>query len=150
MAVLMFIDGVLRNPKKAPIPNGLALYRSLNANNRVLLLSRDKEKDDNWLRQQKINKYDDIVGPDIPSYDGDFRQVEYVRGLGPVEYVITPDPELTKKLLEVGVTVLVFLNPTYSSEKFRPDGRLGIKAWADIVDEVTRQQESYTEDPRVQ
>lgn len=151
MAVLMFFDGVICNHKNAPIPDGLMLYRKLNENNRVLILCKDKEKTDHWLRQQKINKLDDLVDYNIPALgdDPEFRQVQYVRGLGPVEYVITSDPELTKKLLEVGVTTLVFLNPVYATEKFRPDSRQGVKSWADIVTEIEQQQEAYNEDPRV-
>jgi hypothetical protein len=151
MAVLLFIDGVIRNSKNAPIPTGMQLYRTLNESNRVLFLSRDKEKDDHWLRQQKINKYDDIVGTDIPSYDGDYRQVEYVRGLGPVEMVVTPDPELAKSLLSDGVTVLVFLHPIYTDDRFRPDSiRKGFKAWAEVVAEIEKQQEVFMEDRRVE
>jgi len=151
MAVLMFIDGVLRTSKNAPIQNGLQLYRTLNETNRVLFMSADKEKDDHWLRQHKINKFDDIVGPDIPSYDGAYRQVEYVRGLGPVEMVVTPDPELAKALISDGITVLVFLNPVYTDDRYRPDSiKKGFKAWAEVVDEIERQQEAHNEDRRLQ
>ena len=61
MAVLLFVDGVLRNAQRAPIRTGMLLYHSLKEKNRVLLLCPDKDKDDNWLRQQKINNYDDLV-----------------------------------------------------------------------------------------
>jgi hypothetical protein len=151
MAVLMFIDGVLRNHKKAPIPNGMMLYRSLNENNRVLLISSDKDKDDTWLKQHKIFKFDDIVGVDIPAIgdDPEYRQVEYVRGLGPVEYVVTSSPELAQKLLVAGVTAIVFLNPVYVDERFRPDSRKGVRSWAEVSQEIEKQQEAYNEDPRV-
>jgi len=151
MAVLMFFDGVMCNSKNAPIPNGMMFYRHLNELNRVLILCKDKAKTDHWLRQQKISKLDDIVDYDIPSIgdDPEFRQVEYLRGLGPVDYVVTSNPELAKKLLEVGVTTIVFLNPVYVTEKFRPDSRHGVKSWSDIVTEIERQQEAYNEDPRV-
>jgi rRNA-processing protein FCF1 len=151
MAVLMFLDGVLRNDKSAPIPNGMLLYRTLNQTQRVLLLCQDKEKADHWLRQHKINKLDDLVDESIPSI-GEFpelRQVEYLRSLGPVDYVVTSNAELTKRLLEIGVTVLVFMNPIYIREEFRPDSKVGIKTWTSIVDEITRQQEAYMEDNRL-
>jgi hypothetical protein len=151
MAVLMFLDGVLRHTNNAPIPNGMLLYHTLKEQNKILILADDKEKADHWLRQHKIIKVDDIIDKSIPMPGEfpEFRQVEYVRSQGPVDFVITPDPKLTIKLLEIGITTMVFMNPIYIREEFRPDSKVGIKKWGDIVDELVRQQESYIEDNRV-
>ena len=152
MAVLLFVDGVLRNSQRAPIRTGMLLYHSLKEKNRVLLLCSDKEKDDNWLRQQKINNYDDIVGLDIPAL-GDFpelRQVEYLHSQGPVDFVVTTDPTLTARLLGKGITTMLFASPIYIQESFRPDSKQGVRAWDDIVEEIAKQQDAYREDPRVQ
>lgn len=152
MAILMFLDGVMRNTTTgAPIPNGMFLYYTLKEKNKVFILADDKEKADHWLRQHKINKVDDVIDKTIPM-PGDFpefRQVEWVRSQGPVDYVVTTDPNLTKRLLEIGVTTLVFMNPTYIREEFRPDSRVGIRKWNEIVQEITQQQESFVEDDRV-
>ena len=152
MAVLMFLDGVMRNQQGAPIPNGVLLYHTLKEKNKILLLVDDKDKADTWLRQHKINKLDDLIDFNIPMPGEfpEFRQVEYVRSQGPVDYVITSDPELIKKLLEIGVTVLGFMNPIYIREEFRPDSKVGIKKWADIVDELARQQDAFLSDPSVE
>jgi hypothetical protein len=149
---LMFIDGVLRTHTHTPIYQGLGLYRLLAENNRVLLISSNKEVDDVWLRQHKINKIDDLIGRDIPSMtdNAEFRQVEYCRGQGPVEMVITSNPVLAKNLLEVGITTMVFLQPSYVKEEFRPDSRVGRKSWEDISTEIANQQDAIKEDPRVQ
>lgn len=148
----MFIDGVLRTHTNTPIYQGLGLYRLLAENNRVLLISSNKEVDDVWLRQHKINKIDDLIGRDIPSMtdNAEFRQVEYCRGQGPVEMVITSNPVLAKNLLEVGITTMVFLQPSYVKEEFRPDSRVGRKSWEDISTEIANQQDAIKEDPRVQ
>jgi hypothetical protein len=148
----MFIDGVLRTHTHTPIYQGLGLYRLLAENNRVLLISSNKEVDDVWLRQHKINKIDDLIGRDIPSMtdNAEFRQVEYCRGQGPVEMVITSNPVLAKDLLEVGITTMVFLQPSYVKEEFRPDSRVGRKSWEDISTEIANQQDAIKEDPRVQ
>ena len=109
MAVLMFVDGVLRNSSQAPIQSGMLLYHALKEKHRVLLMCSDKDKDDNWLRQNKINKYDDLVGREnIPSLgdEPELRQVEYVQGQGPVDFVVTTDPSLSAALLTKGVTTL--------------------------------------------
>lgn len=152
MTFLMFIDGVLRTHTNTPIYQGLGLYRLLAENNRVLLISSNKEVDDVWLRQHKINKIDDLIGRDIPSMtdNAEFRQVEYCRGQGPVEMVITSNPVLAKDLLEVGITTMVFLQPSYVKEEFRPDSRVGRKSWEDISTEIANQQDAIKEDPRVQ
>ena len=81
--------------------------------------------------------------------DPEFRQVEWVRSQGPVDYVVTSDPVLTNKLLQVGVTTLVFMNPIYIKEEFRPDSRKGVRSWQEIADEIARQQDNYSEDERV-
>jgi hypothetical protein len=148
----MFIDGVLRTHTHTPIYQGLGLYRLLAENNRVLLISSNKEVDDVWLRQHKINKIDDLIGRDIPSMtdNAEFRQVEYCRGQGPVEMVITSNPVLAKNLLEVGITTMVFLQPSYVKEEFRPDSRVGRKSWEDISTEIANQQDAIKEDPRIQ
>ena len=152
MTFLMFVDGVLRSHTGAPIYQGLGLYRMLNEHNRVVLLCSDKAKDDNWLKQHRINKLDDLVGRDIPAMtdDPEFRQVEYCRGMGTVEMVITSNSQLASRLLAVGVTTNLFLHPSYIKEEFRPDSKDGRRAWDDIVQEITKQQESFVEDPRVQ
>lgn len=152
MAVLMFIDGVLRNPKKAPIKEGMLLYHSLKEKNRVLLLCSDKDKDDNWLRQQKLNRYDDLVGMEkVPPGEDlpELRQVEWVRSQGHVDFVITYDPTLSTKLIDKGVTTLLFVSPLYADETHRPDTTKGTRAWADIVEAIVKQQDMFKEDPRV-
>ena len=147
----MFVDGVLRSHTGSPNRQGMYLYRTLREYTQVFLLCSNKARDDRWLKENKINLVDDLVGEDIPlSIDWlEWRQVEYCRGRGQVDYVITSDPKLAAKLLEAGVTSLLFLQPIYISEKFRPDSSEGRKSWAQIQDEIVRQQELYVEDHRV-
>jgi hypothetical protein len=152
VATLMFFDGVLRNPTtNAPIPAGMHLYRTFKEKGRVLVLADNRDRTDRWLRENKLALFDDIVGPemtvghDFPEY----RQVEHCRGLGSIEYVVTSNPELSAKLLEVGITSLLFLQPVYIAEKFRPDSRQGAKSWTAIREEIVKQQEAFFEDERV-
>jgi len=150
---LMFIDGVLRSHTNTPIYQGLGLYRLLAENNRVILISANKEVDEVWLKQHKINKIDDLIGRDIPfmtKEDAELRQVEHCRSNGPVEMVFTSNPVLAKQLLEIGITTNVFLQPSNIKEEFRPDSREGRKSWADIEQEIVSQQDAISEDPRLQ
>ena len=152
MATLIFLDHVMRSHMNTPIKQGIALFRTLKEKDRVLILCNHIGKDDRWLRENKINLVDDLVGPDVPFLEEsiEFRQVAYCRANWPIDLVITGDPEVAKRLLEAGVTVSLFMHPSYISEKFRPDSRQGVKPWAELTEEIISQQESIVEDHRVQ
>ena len=152
MSVIMFVDGVLRSHTGAPIYQGLAIYRLFNDGNRVVLLCNDRAKDDRWLKEHKINKLDDLIDKSIPLLTDfpEYRQVEYCRGKGTIDLVITSDPELAKRLIEVGITTMVFMQPSYIQERFRPDSSEGRRTWGAISDEIKKQQDTLLEDPRLQ
>jgi hypothetical protein len=147
----MFVDDVLRSSTGSPIYQGLALYRMFNEDVRVVLLTDDREKTHRWLLEHRINTFDDLVDRNVPGVldDPDLQQVKYCRSQGKVELVVTANVELAKKLLEIGLDTLLFLHPTYLRPEFRPDGRQGMKAWADIENEIDKQIEMIKEDPRV-
>jgi hypothetical protein len=147
----MFVDDVLRSSTGSPIYQGLALYRMFNEDVRVVLLTDDRDKTHRWLLEHRINTFDDLVDRSVPgiSNDPDLEQVKYCRSQGKVELVVTGNVELSKKLLEIGLDTLLFLHPTYLRPEFRPDGRQGMKAWADIENEIDKQIEMIKEDPRV-
>ena len=147
----MFVDDVLRSSTGSPIYQGLALYRMFNEDVRVVLLTDDRDKTHRWLLEHRINTFDDLVDRNVPGIlnDPDLEQVKYCRSQGKVELVVTGNVELSKKLLEIGLDTLLFLHPTYLRPEFRPDGRQGMKAWADIEEEIDKQIEMIKEDPRV-
>lgn len=150
MAVLLYVDGVLSN-RGVAIKDGLALYRTLQEKMAVILLCDDKEKTDRWLKENKLMKTDNIVDNKVPGVVDDvkFRQAEWCRSQGPVEYVVTADVDLAKKLIEYGFRTLLFLDPVYLDHKFRPDTREGRKSWSEVQAELDKQQDMYLEDPRV-
>lgn len=150
MAVLLYVDGVLSN-KGVAIKDGLALYRTLQEKMAVILLCEDKEKTDRWLKENKLMKTDNIVDNKVPGVVGDvkFRQAQWCRSQGPVEYVVTADVDLAKTLIEYGFRTLLFLDPVYLDHKFRPDTKDGRKSWAEIQAELDKQEDMYLDDPRV-
>lgn len=150
MAVLLYVDGVLSN-KGVAIKDGLALYRTLQEKMAVILLCEDKEKTDRWLKENKLMKTDNIVDHKVPGVTGDikFRQAQWCRSQGPVEYVVTADVDLAKTLIEYGFRTLLFLDPVYLDHKFRPDTKDGRKSWAEIQAELDKQEDMYLDDPRV-
>jgi hypothetical protein len=145
----MYMDGVLSN-RGVAIKDGLALYRTLKEKMAVIILCEDKEKADRWMRENKLNKVDNIVDHSIPGVTDDpaFRQAEWCRSQGPVDYVVTSDVDLAKKLLEFGFRTLLFLDPVYLDHKFRPDTRTGVRSWSDIKAELEKQEDLYLEDKR--
>lgn len=148
MAVLIYIDGVLSNDKGVAIAHGLSLTRTLQQTLAVVLLAKDKAKADHWLKQNNMGKIDNLIGV-VPGGDNDpFRQAEWCRSQGPIDYVITSDPTLSAKLLEHGFRVLLFLDPIYIDHKFRPDSIEGRKSWSEITAELDKQADMYLEDPR--
>lgn len=152
MSVLVFLDGVIRRrADHSIILDGAAIYKSFNENYRVLIVTDDKEKTDIWLKTNNLaKKIDDIVEiEDTPLGDVEFHTVERERAKGKIDFVITEDIDLTKRLIEVGIPVLVFLNPRYTRPEFRPDTRTGIKSWELITEELDKQQGLYIDDNRL-
>ena len=148
----MFVDGVMRHEHtNSPIYSGMALYRMFAEDMRVVLLCKDKELTGRWLLEHKINSLDELFDNSVPGVVGnpDLEMVKYVRSQGKVEQVVTANVEVAKDLLEQGLDVLLFLHPNYLRPEFRPDGRKGIKMWADIEQEIDKQLEMFKEDPRV-
>ena len=150
MAVLMYVDGVLSNRGVAN-KDGLALYRTIQEKMAIIVLCENKEKTDRWLRENKLMKTDNIVDYNIPGVidDPEFRQAEWCRSQGPVDYVVTANVELSKKLVEFGFRTLLFLDPVYLDHRFRPDSKEGRKSWAELQAELDKQQDLYLDDPRV-
>lgn len=153
MSVLLFLDGVLRKPNQSPIYEGTALYQSLNQTHRVLILCHQKGEAERWLKQNNIGTViDDIIDYKDPASTEDdeaLRQVKFCQGRGKVDFVVTDDVELSKQLMENGITTLLFLHPKYARPEFRPDVPLGVRSWLEITQEIDRQQDLFREDPRV-
>lgn len=153
MSVIVFVDGIMRRERdQSIIMEGVALYKSLNETNRVILICEDAERTDIWLKTNNLaKKLDDIVGiVDTPLDRPKLLTVETIRSKGKIDYVVTEDTELARQLIEVGIPVLVFLNPRYTRPEFRPDGREGRKSWTDINEELDRQQGLYDDDARLE
>lgn len=152
MSVIIVVDGVMRRERdQSPIMQGVALYKSLNETNRVLLLTDNRERTDVWLKLNNLaKKIDDII--EIGHKEDPnprVRQINSLRSKDKIDFVVTEDPDLARDLIEQGIPVLVFLNPSYTRPEFRPDARAGVKRWESIMEEMDRQQGLYMEDPRL-
>jgi len=148
----MFIDGVIRKERDLSIIlDGAAIYKSFNENYRVILMTTDKEKTSVWLKTNNLSKnIDDLwqIEEDVLG-EPEMKAIDTIRSKGKIDFVVTNDLELTKKLLEVGVIVMLFVHPQYIRPEFRPDGRSGKKSWDEITGELDLQQGLYDEDIRL-
>lgn len=149
MAVLLYVDGVL-SKNNVVIKDGLGLYRTLKEKMAVILLCKDKEKTEHWLRQNKVMQVDNIIDENIPSPlpNVEYRQAEWCRSQGPVDYVVTANTDLAIQLLNNGFRVLLFLDPVYIDHRHRPDSTDGRKSWSEINAELDKQMDMLLEDPR--
>lgn len=151
MAIIVFMDGVLRSDSRVPIFEGLALYKSLNATGTVKIACDDAEEAARWCKEHKLSDNDGFVSDSsVGEYkDKDLLKVQHVQAQGPLHLVITADVDLATRLLEKGVKTLLFLHPIYFNAKFRPDGREGRKSWDDLVGELDRQVNMLMGDKRL-
>jgi len=149
VAVLMYVNGVISKNGVA-IKDGLGLFRTIKEKLAVVLLCEDKAKTEHWLKQNNVMTLDNIVDYSIPGPEEDmeYRQAEWCRSQGTIDYVVTSNTDLATKLLENGFRVLLFLDPVYVDHRHRPDSLEGRKSWADINAELDRQVEMRLDDPR--
>jgi hypothetical protein len=147
----MFVDNVMRKTKdQSLIIEGVALFRSLNETNRVILLTDNRERTDIWMKTNNLaKKLDDIIEISQTELgDPEIRQIDQIRSSGKIDFVVTSDVAIAGKLIEVGTPVLVFLNPKYTRPEFRPGSREGIRSWETITNELDKQQKLYETDQR--
>lgn len=110
MAILMHVDGVLRDTRRRPIPYGFKLMEALKDRRKVILLCSDYNETDMWLRLNNVYKSHELLDYNLPSPkdDPDYRRVEYLQSCGPVDCVITSDPDLVTKVAASGINALLF------------------------------------------
>lgn len=151
MAIIIFMDGVLRSAQRVPIFEGIALYKSLNVNGIVHLAVDDEAEAQRWCKEHRLKDIDGFISDkSVGNYENkEFLKVKKLQSSTPLDLVITADLPLAKDLLEAGVKTMLFLHPIYLNAKFRPDGREGRKSWQDIVDEMDRQLNMLLEDDRL-
>lgn len=149
--ILMFLDGVLRNAKDAPIYEMMAILNATRDSKKVTILAKDRTDAERWLKTVGLGKIDHLVDYKnvTATEDKDYWLVEHCRSQNKIDMVFTSDPELAKRLLEQGINTSLLLHPLYIRPEFRPDGR-GKRSWDEIVEEMDKQQELYSEDSRVQ
>ena len=150
MAIVLFLDGVMRSNSKVPIYEGISLYKALNANGSVFLACDDQEEALRWCKEHKLIDVDGFISnKTVGEYeDKDFLKIQHQQASGPLHMAVMADVNLATKCMQNGIKTLLWLHPVYQSAKFRPDGRTGRKSWDELVGELDRQVDMMLEDDR--
>ena len=61
MAIVVFMDGVMRSETRVPIFEGVSLYKSLNVNGTVMLAVDDAEEAARWCKEHKLTDLDGFI-----------------------------------------------------------------------------------------
>lgn len=144
MTVLVALDGVLRTPTGAPIPEGISLYAMLCQGFRVTLcLDGPLSQHERWLLNNGFTMHDDVMDDSLAMAGMDLRdrQVDVARNLGSVEMHVDPSPERVARSFQKGIVSLLFLKPAYLRPEFRPDLAKPLRPWAAIAEEIDAQAE---------
>lgn len=152
------MEGVLRSPVGgAPLPQGMSLLGALNTNHVIALISDESstEKVEHWLKVHGVNQHSYLLVADkFDPEDVGERRVRHIKrlranGVTGSIVLVEADPRAAQACFEVGVPCLLFAYPQYLEPKHRPDHVDAIRPWADLVEEVERQNSLRTADQRL-
>lgn len=160
------IEGVLAHPERdtknfasqAPVQTGLRLLVALQTMYKTVLLcdEADAAPVDHFLAQNNLHDHAYLILREAwqVGYDhAELRmaQVEHLRGVlsMPVSLVVDPDPRVAAQVMHQGIVGVLFAHPQYQRPEFRPDDDRGVRAWDEIVNEITVQRELKGQDQRL-
>lgn len=144
--IAMAITGVLRDPSSSEvIPAGRALYGALSGTyGLAMLVDTDLDTDSQWLRAHGFDEHNFLVD----AYEGRHSQLTRVRNRGSITLVVECDPVQAAETVRSGYTVLFFATPSYTIPDHQPGTRLTPSPWAELLEEVSRQEEIKARDHR--
>jgi hypothetical protein len=128
------------------IPEGLMLLHALSGSFRVTLSTLEPEPDvaERFLLFAGVRKsqYDQLLSP-LPPQESPTqmmrRHINRMREQTELAYVVTADPEVARRCINVGITPMLCPHPKYAAPSFLPTAGDGKKSWADLVDTLTEQ-----------
>jgi len=150
--VIVELEGVLQGTfNKDPIPEGVLLTGALSAFNKITFITNMSE--DNayrWLNENKIVDFDLVLGDSV-QLEGESlkeRQLKYLRAKNPVGLFITSDPDLWAFAFELGITSIMFGQPSYLDPGNRPNAPSRMRSWTMIEEQVKKDNERRTQKAR--
>lgn len=152
---LIVIEGVLQTPTYAPIPKGILLYRGLAHTHTIHLASNyfEPERLEDWLKQENLTSHAKVHYRKDHLGDTSDNRVDQLKRLSRagnyIGFVIESDPGSAKVLIGQGFDTLLCTYPGYSYPEWLPDYRRGIRPWAELEGEISRQKKLRAEDHRM-
>lgn len=151
--ICVTLDGFVRNRSGNPIPDGLKILAMLCEQYRVAVLTDDlAAAGKRWVEQRNVpTEPAMVIGSDLAvRRDSILRldQVDYARTLGPVEFVVDPDPMVIAECMRRGVPGLLYTSPPYSRPEFRPDAPPP-RSWDEIQRVLDEQEDLRLKDKRL-
>lgn len=143
MNVVVFIDGVMRGGFGQPLKGGIALYKALTAEHRVLLIGHDVEKDKRWLGEEGIADYAHLLALDPLDVEEKcaWRTLGALRIRGRIDAVYLADFALVREVFSLGYDLYLYISPAFTRPSWRPDARKaqGPTPWEAFTEEVQAQ-----------
>lgn len=152
MYILVELDGVIRGKSSDPIATGIMMVGSLSGWNQITFLS-DTSEDETvaWLNGNKVVDFDRIIDNSVylNGEDNHERQLKVARAKGPIDLFITNNPKNWAFAFNLGIPSVMFGVPQYTRPEFRPDAPKRVRAWNEIEEAITKQNELRTQDARL-
>lgn len=153
MHIVVDLDGVLRGHRNdEPILPGILITGALSAYNQITFITELNAKEaEQWVNQNKVVDFDNVIDSSVHLEGENLkqRQLKLARAKGSVDLFITSNPSLWAFAFEMGIPVMMLGIPSYLRPEFRPDAPKAVRAWDDIVEAVTKQNELMTKDARL-
>jgi hypothetical protein len=156
--VAITVEGVLRKIfGGSSIKAGVDLYYGLATRAKLVLLTGERSTDgglEHWLRSEGMKEHVRILWSDVvlqgesPAAER-LAELAHARQNGyDIEFVIEPDPEVSKRLIIAGYNTLTFTHAEYSVPSWRPDAKIEVTPWDELAAQVDRESYLRMNDPR--
>ena len=139
------LDGFLRVQDGSLNEEALVLAKAIGERHRLAILLDDEETSlaEHWLKAHGMIEYTHLVVGDKKKSASDMR-IQQVRQLRAqrysISYVLDHRPDVVIALYKENIPSLLCLHPEFALPEARPDYRITVRPWDDLVQEIEGQQ----------
>jgi hypothetical protein len=156
--IAITVEGVLRKMiGGSVIKEGVDLYYGLATRGKLVLLTGERQEGNTleyWLRSEGLKEHVRVCWSDVvlqSQSSGAERLAELAEAMTnghDIEFVIEPDPAVSKRLIIAGYNTLTFIHAQYSVPAWRPDAKIDVRPWDELAAQVERESYLRINDPR--
>lgn len=154
-AVVLSVEGILKDHRGTPIDGGIMLFESLKKGFSVVLVSSETNLDkvNQWLQIAGVKgaHYLLVAKPEDSEEDEKRWLAQMKRAeatLTDIRFVVVADPGVAAVLTDHSFPVLLSVRPEYLRPEFRPDHKHEVTPWDTLVANVDRQRTMRAADSR--